>query len=74
MDGSQGSSPTLEQSLFSDAFILSWDAHLGDSHVSGLWSPQEEKLRINYLEMMAVFLILQSYQQELLGTVVSHVR
>ncbi|MPC46168.1 hypothetical protein E2C01_039877 [Portunus trituberculatus] len=49
-------------------------AHLLDSLVSGVWSPQEQMFHINHLVIMAVFQALQSFQQELLGMIVSHVR
>ena len=60
-----------EQTLFSDASHYGWGAHLGDSLASGVWSPEERRFHINHLEMMAVFLALQSFQQELSGSVVS---
>ncbi|MPC73624.1 hypothetical protein E2C01_067960 [Portunus trituberculatus] len=61
----------LEQSLFSDASLHGWGAHLVDSLVSRVWSPQERRFYTNHLEMMAAFQALQSFQQEVLGTVVS---
>ena len=60
-----------EQTLFSDASHYGWCAHLGDSLALGVWSPEERRFDINHVEMMAVFLALQSFQQELSGSVVS---
>ena len=60
-----------EQTLFSDASQHGWGAHLGDSLVSGVWSLKEKGLHINQLELLAVFRALQTFQQELAGSVVS---
>ena len=60
-----------EQTLFSDASHYGWGAHLGDSLALGVWSPEKRRFHINHLEMVAVFLALQSFQQELSGSVVS---
>lgn len=59
------------QTLFSDASQLGWGAHLGDSLASGVWSLEEKELHINHLELLAVFRALQSFRQELSGSVVS---
>ena len=41
---------------------MGWGAHLLDQSVSGLWSNQETSLHINILEMKALFLALQAFQ------------
>ena len=46
--------------LYSDASCSGWGAHLLDQHVSGVWSDQK-LLRINLLEMKALFLGLQAF-------------
>ena len=39
-----------------------WGAHLLDQSASGLWSDQETSLHINILELKALFLALQTFQ------------
>ena len=59
------SSPDLH--LYSDASRSGWYAHLLDRVVSGVWSEQEKLLHINLLEMKALFLALQSFQELVAG-------
>ena len=40
--------------LFTDASTWGWGAHLGDSRISGVWTPQERLSHINVLEMRAI--------------------
>ena len=54
--------PPQELRLYSDASRSGWGAHLLDQSVSGLWSDQETSLHINVLEMKALFLALQAFQ------------
>ncbi|XP_041357753.1 uncharacterized protein LOC121374713 [Gigantopelta aegis] len=44
----------LELVLFTDASLEGYGAHLGDQHLSGVWSAFERSLHINLLEMEAV--------------------
>ena len=70
MDGegpfSQGT-PAPDLHLYSDASRSGWGAHLLDRVVSGVWSEQEKLLHINLLEMEALFLALQSFQELIVG-------
>ena len=47
--------------VFTDASNEGWGAHLGDSMARGLWSESEARLHINFLELKAVFLALESF-------------
>ena len=53
--------------LYSDASSSGWGAHLLDQNVSGVWSAQEKLLHINLLEMKALFLALQAFQEDVAG-------
>ena len=44
-------------------------AFLHPYHVSGVWSPQEARLHINSLELLAVFLALQNFRRSDLRTI-----
>ena len=59
-DALRGTPPELR--LYSDASQSGWGAHLLDQSASGLWSKQETSLHINILEMKALFLALQAFQ------------
>ena len=59
-DALRGTPPELR--LYSDASRSGWGAHLLDQSASGLWSDQETSLHINILEMKALFLALQTFQ------------
>ena len=65
-DALRGTPPPLppppELCLYSDASRSGWGAHLLDQSVLGLWSDQETSLHINILEMKALFLALQTFQ------------
>lgn len=52
-------SPTC--TLTTDASKLGWEAVLGKQSTGGLWSSNESKRHINYLELFAVFLGLQTF-------------
>ena len=56
--------PALDLHLYSDASSSGWGAHLLDQNVSGVWSAQEKLLHINLLEMKALFLALQAFQED----------
>lgn len=60
-----------ELSLHSDASSLGWGASLLHLTVSGVWSPQEETLHINLLELRAIKLALMHFVQEVRGRAVA---
>ena len=51
--------PTI--TLTTDASKLGWGAVLGSQSTGGLWSSTENQTHINYLELLAVFLGLQTF-------------
>ena len=53
--------------LYSDASSSGWGAHLLDQNVSRVWSDREKLLHINLLEMKALFLGLQAFQEDVAG-------
>ena len=53
--------------LYSGASWSGWGSHLLDRVVSGVWSDQEKLLHINLLELKALFLALQSFQELVAG-------
>ena len=59
--------PAPDLHLYSDASSSGWGAHLLDQNVSGVWSAQEKLLHINLLEMKALFLGLQAFQEKVAG-------
>ena len=59
--------PAPDLHLYSDASSSGWGAHLLDQNVSGVWSTQEKLLHINLLEMEALFLGLQAFQEDVAG-------
>ena len=59
--------PAPDLHLYSDASSSGWGAHLLDQNVSGVWSAQEKLLHINLLEMKAMFLALQAFQEVVSG-------
>ena len=48
--------------IFTDASKEGWGAHLNERTARGTWSLPESKLRINHLEVKAVFLVLKEFQ------------
>ena len=48
--------------IFTDASKEGWGAHLNERTARGSWSLPESKLRINHLELKAVFLALKEFQ------------
>ena len=48
--------------IFTDASKEGWGARLNELTARGSWSVPESKLHINYLELKAVFLALQEFQ------------
>ena len=59
--------PAPDLHLYSDASSSGWGSHLLDQNVSGVWSAQEKLLHINLLEMKAMFLALQAFQEVVSG-------
>ena len=59
--------PAPDLHLYSEASSSGWGAHLLDQNVSGVWSAQEKLLHINLLEMKALFLALQAFQEDVAG-------
>ena len=59
--------PAPDLHLYSDASSSGWGAHLLDQIVSGVWSAQEKLLHINLLEIKALFLALQAFQDDVAG-------
>ena len=59
--------PAPDLHLYSDASSSGWGAHLLDQNVSGVWSAQEKLLHINLLEIKALFLALQTFQEDVAG-------
>ena len=59
--------PAPDLHLYSDASSSGWGAHLLDQNVSRVWSAQEKLLHINLLEMKALFLALQAFQEDVAG-------
>ena len=48
--------------IFSDASNVGWGAVMGSQEASGLWSPEEASLHINSLELRAMWLALQHWE------------
>ena len=67
LTGVRFGTPAPDLHLYSDASSSGWGAHLLDQNVSGVWSDQEKLLRINLLEMKALFLGLQAFQEDVSG-------
>jgi hypothetical protein len=60
--------PTPPQiTMYTDASVVGWGAHIGKSLISDTWSSQDQTLHINFLELEAVRLALLHFQQEILG-------
>ena len=67
VDGGSIRAPAPDLHLYSDVSSSGWGAHLLDENVSGVWSDQEKLLHINLLEMKALFLGLQAFQEDVAG-------
>ena len=67
LTGVRFGTPVPDLHLYSDASSSGWGAHLLDQNVSGVWSDQENLLHINLLEMKALFLGLQAFQEDVSG-------
>ena len=71
LKGVRYGTPAPDLHLYSDASRSGWGAHLLDRVMSGLWSEQEKLLHISLLEMKALFLALQSFQELVAGRYVT---
>ena len=60
-----------EFTIFTDASTQGWGAHMGDSQISGTWTPLDRELHINCLELKAVGADLQHRASVLQGHQVS---
>ena len=67
LTGVRFGAPAPDLHLYSDASSSGWGVHLLDQNVSGVWSAQEKLLHINLLEMKALFLGLQAFQEDVAG-------
>ena len=67
LKGVRFGTPTPDLHLYSDASQSGWGAHFFDQVMSGMWSEQEKLLHISLLEMKALFLALQSFQELVAG-------
>ena len=67
LTGVRFGAPAPDLHLYSDASSSGWGAHLLDQNVSVVWSDQEKLLHINLLEMKALFLGLQAFQEDVSG-------
>ena len=67
LTGVRFGAPAPDLHLYSDASSSGWGAHHLDQNVSGVWSDQEKLLHINLLEMKALFLGLQAFQEDVSG-------
>ena len=54
LEGVSLSLPIPDISFFSDASDVGWGALVGEHHASGLWSPLQAALSINFRELLAV--------------------
>ena len=59
--------PAPDRHLYSNASQSGWGAHLLNRSVSRVWSVQESSLHISLLEMKALFLVLQPFQEMITG-------
>ena len=67
LTGLRFGTPVPDLHLYSDASSSGWGAHLLDQNVSRVWSDQEKLLHINLLEMKALFMGLQAFQEDVSG-------
>ena len=71
LEGDRFGTPAPDLHLYSDTSRSRWGAHLLDRVLSGVWSEQEKLLHINLLEMKAMYLALQSFQEVITGRCVT---
>ena len=56
-----------EVTLTTDVSLVGWGCMLGETRTGGSWSPDEKSKHINYLELLAVYLALQSFTPQVTG-------
>jgi hypothetical protein len=56
---------TPNVTMYSDASLAGWGAHTGSSHTGGRWGLAEQGAHINWLELKACWLALQSFVRDL---------
>ena len=57
--------------IYSDASLTGWGCHINTTNAQGMWSENERKHHINYLELLGAFFALKSFQNKISN---SHVR
>lgn len=57
----------VEATLSTDASLIGWGACIDTTTTGGNWTPDERAHDINYLEILAVFLALQSFSSVIAG-------
>ena len=57
----------VDFTIFTDASMQGWGAHMGDSQISGTWTHTDRKLHISCLELKGVIHTLQHWAQVLQG-------
>ncbi len=60
-NGKPMNSPQPALTITSDASMEGWGAHCGQIQTGGRWTPEEKSHHINYLELLAAFLALQTF-------------
>ena len=58
-------SPLVEAFLFTDSSAVGWGAHMDERTASGRWSEAMKELHINVLELNAIWLGLQAFEDTL---------
>ena len=58
-------SPLIEAFLFTDSSAVGWGAHMDERTASGRWSEAMKELHINVLELNAIWLGLQAFEDTL---------
>lgn len=64
-NGRQIQSPAAMMTIYSDVSTQGWGAACNNTRTGGPWTAQERRNHINYLELKAVFLGLQTFAAEL---------
>ena len=73
-EGVDLSLPVPDLSFYSDASDVGWGAIIGEQQVSGVWTPSQKQLSINFREMMAVQNGLLRFSQSLRGKTIAVLR
>lgn len=54
--------------VFSDASKTEWGGYCNAEHVYGFWRESEKSCHVNYLELKAVFFVIQHFAKELINS------